>query len=193
MRVAPRHRRLLLAVHLACSVGWVGAVIAYLALAIAVPASHDPEVVRAAWIGMELVGWYALVPLAIGSLVTGVLMGAATKWGLLRHYWVVISLLATTVLTVVLVFHMPDVSTQADVARVADDEHLLRMGSDIAHAVIGLVVLLDILVLNIYKPKGLTRYGWRKDRAERADAAGRAVADGSGGPRTMRSRRTRYP
>jgi hypothetical protein len=149
-------------------------VIAYLALAIAVPASHDPEVVRAAWIGMEIVGWYAVVPLAIGSLVTGVLMGAVTRWGL-RHYWVVISLVATTVLTVVLVFHMPDVSTQADVARDADDEHLLRMGSDIAHAVIGLVVLLGVLVLNIYKPKGLTRYGWRKDRARRAGALGRAV------------------
>ncbi len=175
MRIAPRLRRLLLAVHLGCSVGWVGAVIAYLALAIAVPASDDPEVVRAAWIGMELVGWYALVPLAIGSLVTGVLMGVVTRWGLLRHYWVVISLLATTVLTVVLVFHMPDVSTQADVARVAGDVHLARMGSDIAHAVIGLVVLLGILVLNIYKPKGLTRYGWRKDRAERADAAARTV------------------
>lgn len=188
MTAAPRLRRLLLAVHLACSVGWVGAVIAYLALAIAIPAGRDPEVVRAAWIGMEIVGWYAVVPLAVGSLVTGVLMGAVTRWGLLRHYWVVISLLATTVLTVVLVFHMTDVSTQTDNARVADDEHLLRMGSDIAHAVIGLVVLLGILVLNIYKPKGLTRYGWRKDRGERAHAAGRAVADGSDGSRQMRSR-----
>jgi hypothetical protein len=37
-------------------------------------------------------------------------------------------------------------------------------------------LLLGILVLNIYKPKGLTRYGWRKERAERANAAGRQTA-----------------
>lgn len=178
MTVAPRLRRFLLAVHLACSIGWIGAVCAYLALAFSVPATEDPEIVRAAWIGMELVGWYAVVPLAVGALLTGVLMGAVTKWGLLRHYWVVISLLGTTLLTAVLVLHMPDVSAQADVARVAADQHLLSMGSDIPHAVIGLVLLLGILVLNLYKPKGLTRYGWRKDRAAQAlDSERRAASD----------------
>jgi hypothetical protein len=70
---------------------------------------------------------------------------------------VVVSLMATTVLTVVRVFHVPDVSTRADVARVTDDEHLLRMGSDITHAVIGLDLPLGISVLKIYKLKGLTR------------------------------------
>jgi phage shock protein PspC (stress-responsive transcriptional regulator) len=176
--VGPRVRRLLLALHLSCSVGWIGAVCAYLALAFAVPATDDPEVVRAAWIGMELVGWYAIVPLALGSLATGVLMGAATKWGLLRHYWVLISLAGTVVLTAVLIMHMPDVTAQADRARtLGEEEGLLTMGSDIAHAVIGLVMLLGILVLNIYKPRGLTKYGWRKEQAARSrGAATRASA-----------------
>jgi hypothetical protein len=174
--VARPFRRLLLALHLGCSIGWIGAVCAYLALAFAVPAAGDPEVVRAAWIGMDLVGWYAVLPLAGGALLTGVVLGVVTKWGLLRHYWVVISLLGTALLTSVLVFHMPDVSAQADIARAANDEHLLTMRSDIAHAVTGLVLLLGILVLNIFKPKGLTRYGWRKERAERAHAAARQTA-----------------
>lgn len=176
MTLARLFRQLLLAVHLGCSIGWIGAVCAYLALAFAVPATGDPQVVRAAWIAMALVGWYAVVPLAAGALLTGVVMGAVTKWGLLRHYWVVISLVGTVVLTAVLVVHMPDVSARADIARVADDEHLLMMGSDIAHAVIGLVLLIGILVLNIYKPNGWTRYGWRKERAERAHAPGRRTA-----------------
>ena len=171
MTVGPRLRRLLLALHLTCSVGWIGAICAYLALAFAVPALDDPAVVRAAWIGMELVGWYAIVPLALGSLATGLLMGAATKWGLFRHYWVLISLVSTIVLTAVLIMHMPDVTAQADRARTLEDEGLLAMGSDIAHAVIGLIMLIGILVLNIYKPRGLTKYGWRKEQAARARAA----------------------
>lgn len=177
MTVGPRLRRLLLALHLSCSVGWIGAVCAYLALAFAVPAMDDPAVVRAAWIGMELVGWYAIVALALGSLATGLLMGAVTKWGLLRHYWVLISLVGTLVLTAVLIMHMPDVTAQADRARTLGEEQLLAMGSDIASALIGLVLLIGILVLNIYKPRGLTKYGWRKEQAARArDAATRTSA-----------------
>ena len=171
MSVAPRRRRALLALHLTCSLGWVGAVFAYLALAFAVPATSDPETIRAAWVGMELVGWYALVPLAVASWVTGILLATATRWGLLRHYWVLVSLIGTSVLALVLVLHMPDVSTQADLARAAGTAELRHMGSDIPHALIGLVLLLGILVLNIYKPRGLTRYGWRKEQAERTHTA----------------------
>jgi hypothetical protein len=171
MIVGPRLRRLLLALHLSCSVGWVGAVCAYLALAFAVPATADPAVVRAAWIGMDLIGWYATVPLAVGSLVTGLLMGAVTKWGLMRHYWVLISLVGTVILTAVLILHMPDVTAQADRARTLEEGDLLVMGSDILHAVIGLVLLIGILILNIYKPRGLTKYGWRKEQAARKRGA----------------------
>jgi hypothetical protein len=67
----------------------------------------------------------------------------------------------------VLVLHMPDVTHQAAVARDADPSHLAGMGSDIAHALVGLVILVSILVLNIYKPKGVTRYGWRRLQAAR--------------------------
>ncbi len=163
MRLPPALRKLLLAVHLTCSVGWIGAVCGYLALAFAVPLTEDPTTVRAAWIGMELIGWYAVVPLAIASLGTGVVLASVSRWGLFRHYWVVISFIGTVVLTAVLVLHMPDVSQQSDMAREASPQHLEAMGSDITHALIGLVLLVGILVLNIYKPRGLTRYGWRRE------------------------------
>lgn len=54
--------------HLASSVGRVGAVVAYLVLAFAVPVSGEPETMLAAWVGMELIGWYAVVPLAGATL-----------------------------------------------------------------------------------------------------------------------------
>jgi hypothetical protein len=31
------------------------------------------------------------------------------------------------------------------------------------------VVLVVILVLNVYKPRGMTRYGWRKHQEQRRD------------------------
>ena len=160
-------RKFTLAAHLVFAVGWIGTVVAYLALGVAASASEVGQTVRSAWIAMELVGWYVIVPVAVASLLTGVVMAAGTNWGLFRHYWVVFSLVLTAIATAVLILHMPTVSSTADVARGADEAHLQTLGGDLAHPAIGLVILLVIQVLNVYKPKGLTPYGVRKQREKR--------------------------
>lgn len=164
MTMPPAVRKLALAVHLTFSVGWIGAVLAYLSLGIAAATSRDPQTVRSAWIAMEVTGWYAITPLALGSLLTGIVMALGTKWGLFRYYWVVFALVLTTGAVAVLVLHLPTVSSQADVARAADAATLDELGGDLLHASLALVLLLSIQVLNIYKPPGLTRYGWRRQR-----------------------------
>jgi hypothetical protein len=170
----PSVRKLTLAIHLTFSTGWIGGVLAYLALAVAAATSQDANTVRAAWIGMELTGWFAIVPLALASLLTGVVMALGTRWGLFRHYWVLISFALAVFATVILLLHMPDVSVLADVARQSEgalelNEHQysrLEEG-DLLHPGVGLVVLLVIQVLNVYKPRGMTRYGWRKEQEAR--------------------------
>lgn len=166
MTLTPRLRKVALAAHLAFSVGWIGAVVVYLAFGITVVTSPQGQTVRAAWIAMELAGWYVIVPLALASLCTGLLMALGTTWGLLRHYWVTISLLLTAFATAVLLLHMPTVSLLADIARTASLGDLDALGGDLAHPAIGLVVLLVVQVLNVYKPRGVTRYGQRQLRAE---------------------------
>jgi hypothetical protein len=167
MTMAPGLRKLALTVHLTSSVGWIGAVVAYLALGIAAVTSHDAQTVRAAWIAMEVTGWLVIVPLAIAALLTGLVISLGTPWGLFRHYWVVITLLLTILSTAVLVLHMPTVSALADVAREADSAHPGGLGGDLFHAGGGLLVLLVITVLNVYKPQGMTPYGWRKQHEQR--------------------------
>src|SRR5918995_3286351 len=95
-------RKFALATHLTFSVGWIGAVVAYVALGVAAVSSQDAQTVRGAWIAMELTGWYVIVPLALGSVLTGLVMALGTKWGLFRHWWVLISFVLTVVATVVL-------------------------------------------------------------------------------------------
>lgn len=171
MAMFPGLRKFTLATHLTFSVGWIGAVIAYLALGTSAVTSQDGRTLSAAWIAMDLIGWYVIVPLALASLLTGLVMALGTKWGLFRHYWVLISLVLTILATVVLLVHMPGVSVLADAARDADsaglggpDKHLYAQlkGGDLLHPGLGLVVLLVIQVLNVYKPQGMTRYGQRK-------------------------------
>jgi hypothetical protein len=160
MTMAPGLRKLALAVHLSVSVGWIGAVVAYLAVGVAAVTSGDFGTVRGAYLMME--------PLALASLVTGLVMALGTRWGLFRHYWVLLSLGLTIVGVAVLLIHMPDVSAAADQARQADTaSDLDHLGGDLVHPGLGLVLLLVIQVLNVYKPKGMTRYGQRKHHQRR--------------------------
>ncbi|HEX2057518.1 MAG TPA: DUF2269 domain-containing protein [Actinomycetota bacterium] len=158
----PSLRKAVLSAHLAFSVGWIGAVVVYLCLGVAATATSNAEVIRAAWLSMDIAGWYVIVPLAAGSVVTGIVVALGSKWGLFRHYWVVISLATTSLCAVVLVLHMPTVTASADVARTASAVALEELGGDLFHPSLGLVLLLFVHVLNVYKPRGLTKYGWRK-------------------------------
>jgi hypothetical protein len=164
-------RKFSLTVHLTFSVGWIGAVMAYLALVIAAMTSQDAQTLRTAWIAMELIGWYVIVPLALASLLTGLVMSLGTPWGLFRHYWVLFSFVLTLLATAVLLEHMQTVSFFAGLAAETNraDVGQLRDGlwGELFHAGVGLLVLLVIQVLNVYKPRGLTPYGWRKQHERR--------------------------
>jgi hypothetical protein len=163
--MTPGVRKFALTGHLTGSVGWIGAVVAYLALGVAAVTSPDTQTVRAAWTGMDLTGWWVIVPLAITALLTGLVMSLGTHWGLFRHYWVIFSLALTTLCTVVLMLHMPTVSAMAKQAQSVDGADLRALGGDLFHPAVGLLVLLAITALNMYKPEGLTPYGWRKQRS----------------------------
>ena len=165
----PRLRKFALAAHLTSSVGWLGAVAGYIALDVAAATSQDARTLRAAYLAMELVARYVIVPLALASLLTGLLMSLGTKWGLFRHYWVLISLLLTIIVTVVLLVETQTIGYFADMAAdpTTSGDDLRALGSTLVHSVGGTVVLLVILALNVYKPRGMTRYGWRKQQKER--------------------------
>jgi hypothetical protein len=160
-------RKLALTVHLVVSLGWIGAVVVYLALGVSAMTSQDAQTVRAAWIAMEVTGWFVIIPLAVAALLTGLVMALGTPWGLFRHFWVLITLVLTILATVVLLLHLPTVTSLAGQARSVDEAQLGGLGGDLLHPGLGLVVLVVITALNVYKPRGLTRYGWRKRQERR--------------------------
>jgi hypothetical protein len=165
--MTPGVRKFGLIVHLVSSIGWIGTVMAYLVLGVTAVISPDTQIVRAAWTAMDVTGWWAIVPLAVAALLTGLVMSLGTPWGLFRHYWVLISLLLTVSCTVVLLLHMPTVDAMAATAQQMDGADVRRLGGDLFHPGVGLLVLLAITVLNVYKPAGLTSYGWRKQQEQR--------------------------
>ena len=166
--MTPRWRRLALTAHVTCSVGWLGAVVVFLALAVIGLASPQPQTVRGAYLVMEPAAWSVLVPLAFASLLTGLVQSLGTSWGLARHYWVLAKLLINVVTTVVLLLYLPTFAGMAAVAaQPGADLAAVRNPSPVIHAGAALVLLLIAAALSVYKPRGLTRYGWRRRQQER--------------------------
>ncbi|MBT2541794.1 hypothetical protein J7E99_14035 [Streptomyces sp. ISL-44] len=165
----PRLRKAALTAHITVSLGWLGAVAAFLALALAGLTSTAPQTVRGAYVAMELVGWSVIVPLSIASLLTGVAQSLGTVWGLVRHYWVIVKLLLTVLATVLLLVHMQPVGHLADAAAqaaLAGGELEGMRVQLIADAAAALVVLVTVAGLSVFKPRGMTRYGRRRLREQ---------------------------
>jgi hypothetical protein len=158
-------RKVVLTTHVTTSVGWLGAVVAYIALDVATVTSQDVATVRGAYVAMELTVRYAIVPLALASVLIGIINALGTSWGLFRHYWVLVKLLLTVVATIVLLQEVRSVSYLADLAVSSTDPR--GLSNTLVHSGGGLLVLLTTAVLSVFKPRGLTRYGWRKQQQQR--------------------------
>jgi len=166
--LSPRLRKVALTTHVISSVGWLGAVAASLALALAITTltAGDAQTIRGAHIALELIAWSVLVPLSVASLLSGIVQSLGTKWGLMRHYWVVIKLWITVLATAVLLLYTQTLGAASDAARRtaarSDLDPLLQSPSPVLHATVALLLLLAATVLAVFKPAGITRYGRRR-------------------------------
>lgn len=166
--MTPALRRFTFTTHITSSVGWVGAALAFLALAVIGFTSDDPVKVRGAYLLMAPAAWFVLVPLAHASLHSGIVLSLGTPWGLFRHYWVVLKLCITVFATVILLIYMGTFREMAGVA--ADpvvDLTAVRNASPIVHSILALVLLVAATVLGVYKPFGTTSYGERRLEEQR--------------------------
>ncbi len=171
MIMAPGLRKFALTAHVISSVGLLGAIAGFLALAVAGLTSPNDQMVRAAYLAMEFIARFVIVPLAFASLLVGLIQSIGTPWGLFRHYWVLVKLLLTVFATIVLLVKMQLIGYAA---RLSAETTLSRAdlraaGIQLAiHACGGLLVLLVPAMLSVYKPPGTTRYGWRKQHGQPA-------------------------
>ena len=163
--MSPRLRKVVLTAHVTTSVGWLGAVAAYLALDLATVVSQDVTTVRGAYVAMDLIVRWAVVPLAVSAVLIGILNALGTSWGLIRHYWVLVKLVLTVIATLVLLQEVPVIGYLAGLASTGADPR--GLSSTLVHSGAGLLILLTTVVLSVFKPSGLTRYGWRKQQERR--------------------------
>ena len=173
--MSPRLRKLVLTAHILASVGWLGAVAAFLALAVVGLTSGDAQLGRSGYVVMGILGWWVILPLCLASLVSGVVQSLGTVWGLFRHYWVVTKLVINLLSTLILLVHLRPIDLIARVASeptFAPGDHIqVRVQMAVASG-LAVAALLLATILSVYKPRGLTPYGARRGYARRVASRG---------------------
>lgn len=89
-------RKLVVALHVVSSVGWMSQAVALLALLLASATAEPGQIKEFAAYGAEYLDAHVLVFLANTAAFTGLLLAAATPWGFVRHWWVATKLVLTT-------------------------------------------------------------------------------------------------
>src|SRR5713226_6387857 len=173
--MTPALRKLTITAHVTFSVGWLGAVAAFLVLSIAGLTSQDAEVVRGAYLSMNLISRFVIIPMCFAALATGLLQALGTPWGLFRYYWIVLKFgLAVFATLALLVHQFGAIAEAAKRVSGATAETLFSadfgpLKTELVRAPsLAIVLLLVATTLGVYKPWGLTRYGRRKQRERRS-------------------------
>lgn len=172
--MTPAVRKLTITAHVTFSVGWLGAVAAFLVLSIAGLNSHDAELVRGAYLSMDLISRFIIIPMCFAAVATGLLQALGTPWGLFRYYWIVLKFgLAIFATFALLVHQFGAMAKAAKLVSGSATETLFSadfgpLKTELVRAPsLAIVLLLVVTTLGVYKPWGLTRYGRRKQQEQR--------------------------
>ncbi|NEB36813.1 DUF2269 domain-containing protein [Streptomyces sp. SID14515] len=147
-------RRGVLVAHVAVSVSWLGLTVGLLTLGLTAFLTADPATASAATRAMKVFGDWLVVPVALLSLVSGLVLALGTPWGLARHRWVWTKFWLTLITTGLSIFSLrPGID-----AAVADE--VVDINLVIAPSV-ATATYLFITAISVLKPWGLTRRGRR--------------------------------
>ncbi|MFJ6434560.1 DUF2269 domain-containing protein [Streptomyces sp. NPDC091416] len=153
MKPLKRHtRRGLLVAHVSVSVSWLGLTVGLLALGITAFSTGDPDTARAATRAMKIFGDWLVIPVALATLLSGLVLSLGTPWGLARHRWVWTKFWLTLMTTGLSVFSL----------RPGIDEAAERAAVDISLVVapsVAAVAYLFMTAISVLKPWGPTRRG----------------------------------
>ncbi len=121
----------------------------------------DYQLARSTYLAMELSTWYVIVPFCLSSLLTGLVQALGTKWGLFKHYWIIVKLFLTIGMTILLLLHLRPVSYLAGVATdpsFSNSQHSGQLINLIAKAGAAILGLVAITTISVYKPWGKIQF-----------------------------------
>ncbi|GAA5129223.1 hypothetical protein [Pseudonocardia adelaidensis] len=160
-RFGVRTRRALLVVHIASAGSWLGVDVTMAVLIVTAMTTGDPGTRAFTLQALELVAVWPLLACGLLCLASGLGLGAGSRWGVIRYWWVAVKLVINLVLTALVV-----VSLSSEVAAQADQARQLIAGVPVAFDFTNLLypptvspsLLLVAMTLSVVKPWGRVRH-----------------------------------
>jgi hypothetical protein len=155
-----RTRLAVLTVHLLAACAWIGIDVVVAVLVVAGWFGDDPALRGAAYQALATFVVGPMLTAGLASLVTGLLLGLGTKWGLLRYWWVAVKLVLNVVLCTLIVLALqPGMSAVGAYGRALTDGQ--DPTGDVANLffppAVSLTALSLAVVLAVFKPWGRLR------------------------------------
>ncbi|WP_174720432.1 hypothetical protein [Amycolatopsis sp. BJA-103] len=170
-------RRWLLFVHVAVSVGWMGAGAANVVLAMTAGYTAPGEIQRVCYLMIERIDNVVVIPAAFAALVTGIALCLVSPWGVARYWWVLIKLVLTVAVIAYSTFGL-GVWVELGVQAGREGVESSAAGQLAYGAMLNIVAFLFMTWLSVAKPWGKTPWASTPSRARRtpvpADSPGRS-------------------
>ena len=154
-RLGARTRKSILLLHIASAGVWLGIDVVMAVLVFTALLTDDDRTKALSFRALELVAVGPLLATGLVCLLTGILLGLGSKYGLVRYWWVAIKLVLNLLLTtLVLVALAPEVASAAERARQFDAglPVPLGVGDLIFPPIVSPTALLVAMVLVVFKP-----------------------------------------
>jgi hypothetical protein len=185
-RLSQPWRKTLLVLHMVCGIGWMGLDIALLVLAVTAFRTPDADVAYSSYRAIATAFPGPVMLLSFGMVLSGILLGWGTHWGLLRSWWVLVKLVLALIMLALVVFSLAPTLTGIPgllSSGLSADELRMSLGALPATLlfppVVSFLMLATAVILSVFKPWGLTP--WTPDpksvrRAARGQAGSRQAA-----------------
>ncbi len=164
-KVGRRTRQLLVFLHVAVSVGWMGAGAANVVLAMTAGYTSSVEIRRVCYHMIDRIDLFVVIPLAFAALLSGVVLSLVTPWGLARYWWVLVKLVLTVAVIVYSTFGLGGWVEQSIEATTAGGAASGVAGPLAYGAALNVVAFLFMTWASVAKPWGTTP--WTATRAGR--------------------------
>ncbi|MFF7895455.1 DUF2269 domain-containing protein [Streptomyces sp. NPDC007907] len=162
-RLGRAARRAVLVVHVTASACWLGLTLGLLALGTTAATTGSDVTVAASVRAMQLFADWLLLPVALLTLLSGLVLSLGTVWGLARYRWVYTKFWLTLATTTATVFALRP-AVHAAVASVAAGGPLPDAGDVLFGPVVSLSAYVFMTAISVLKPWGRTRRGKQAQR-----------------------------
>ncbi len=176
-KLSGRARKAVLLVHVLSAAAWLGI---DLALGILVVVALSTKDANTAGIAIQAVDMFAIWPMlgaSVVCMVSGVVLGLGSKYGLVRYWWVATKLVLNVGMTVLIAFSLrPGVQEAARIGArmLAGDPAAVVPPGMLYPVVVAPTLLLSAYVLSVFKPWGRIRRPAEPVQRQRRDLVGAA-------------------